>query len=78
MQALAKTNHLGRVPTVAMRGSWVTSLVAVVTIISTALAVAVLIGWIVAATLGLGADGHPGVGPDRPPTPMIAPPRVLV
>jgi hypothetical protein len=33
--------------------------------------VAVLIAWIVAASLGLGGDGHRGVGPDRPPAPDV-------
>jgi hypothetical protein len=36
-----------------------------------AVVTALLIGWIVAASLGLGSDGHPGVGPDRPPAPDL-------
>jgi hypothetical protein len=31
------------------------------------LVMAIVIGFVVAASLGLGADGHPGIGPDRPP-----------
>jgi hypothetical protein len=40
------------------------------TIVSAAVIVALLIGWIVAASLGLGAEGRTSVGPDRPPMPM--------
>jgi hypothetical protein len=41
------------------------------TIVGAAVIVALLIGWIVAASLGLGAEGHPGIGPDRPPAPVL-------
>jgi hypothetical protein len=77
MHAVARPNHLGHVPTVAARGSRIPSLAGVVTVISAAVAVALVIAFIVAATLGLGADGRPGIGPDRPPMPMIVP-RTLV
>jgi hypothetical protein len=46
--------------------------------IGAAVAVALLVAFIVAATLGLGAEGQRGgIGPDRPPMPMIVP-RILV
>jgi hypothetical protein len=44
-------------------------------IVAAAVVVAVLTVWIVAASLGLGADPHPGIGPDRPPAPDLI--RVL-
>ena len=74
MHAALRTKHPARVPGVAASGAGDPSLV---TMVSAAVIVAFLIGWIVAASLGLGADGQPGVGPDRPPVPMIVP-RILV
>ena len=67
MHALARADQLDRDPSDAASGSPDPSLARMATIISAAVIVALLIGWIVAATLGLGADGHPGVSPDRPP-----------
>ena len=77
MHAVARTNHLGPVSRVAARGSRVPSVAWVATIVGAAFVTGLLIGWIVAASLGLGADGHPGTGPDRPPAPVPTAP-VLV
>jgi len=76
MYAVARTNHPGAVPRVAARGSRL-PIALVAMIIGAAFVTALLIGFIVVATIGLGAEGHPGVGPDRPPVPMVVP-RVLV
>jgi hypothetical protein len=70
MYAVARTNHPGAVPRVAARGSRV-PIALVATIVSAAFVTALLIGFIVAATIGLGVEGHPGVGPDRPPPPVL-------
>src|SRR5262245_46721304 len=46
----------------------------VITILGALLIQAVLILGVVEVSLGIGMEGHPGVGPDRPPPPMpIAP-----
>jgi hypothetical protein len=67
MRAVARTNHSASLSRIAANGSRVSSTARVVTTLGAAVAVALLIGWVVAATLGLGAEGHLGVGPDRPP-----------
>jgi hypothetical protein len=71
MHAVARINHPAGVPRVAARGSRVPSIALVATIVSAAFVTALLIGFIVAATMGLGAEGQPGVGPDRPPLPVF-------
>jgi hypothetical protein len=76
MSAVARTIYPG-VPAVAAHGSRVASIARVVTIVSAVFVTALLIGLVVASALGLLAEGHPGVGPDRPPIPMIVP-RILV
>jgi hypothetical protein len=70
MYAVARTNHPGAVPRVAARGSRV-PIALVATIVRAAFVTALLIGLSVAATIGLGVEGHPGVGPDRPPPPVL-------
>jgi hypothetical protein len=55
----------------ACPGPRVRSFAQYATIVGAAILVALLAAWVVAATLALGADGHPGVGPDRPPPPML-------
>jgi hypothetical protein len=67
MHAVARTNHTASLPRLAAHGSRVSSTARVVMTLGAAVAVALLIGWVVAATLGLGAEGHLGIGPDRPP-----------
>jgi hypothetical protein len=52
-------------------GSWVPSTAWVATIVGAAFVTGLLIGMIVAASLGLGAGVHPGAGPDRPPAPVL-------
>jgi hypothetical protein len=74
MQTIAATD--GRLDAPIARfasrpGPQVRSFVQYVTIVGAAIVVALLAAWVVAATLALGADGHPGVGPDRPPPPML-------
>jgi hypothetical protein len=71
MHVVARINHPGGVPRVAARGSRVPTIALVATIVSAAVVTALLIGFIVAATMGLGAEGHPGLGPDRPPLPVF-------
>jgi hypothetical protein len=43
----------------------------IATVVGAVAIVVLLIGWVVAASLGLGADGGAGVGPDRPPAPVL-------
>jgi pseudouridine-5'-phosphate glycosidase len=71
MHALAKADHLTRDPSVVASGARQPSIARMATIISATVILALLIGWIVAATLGLGVGGHPGVGPERPPAPLF-------
>ena len=46
-----------------------------VKVIVTALIVAILILGFVVLSLGLGGEGHGGVGPDRPPQPVTSAPE---
>jgi hypothetical protein len=71
MHAVARTNHLGSDSRGAARDSRVPSIAWVATIVGSAFVTGLLIGWIVAASLGLGAEDHPGTGPDRPPPPIL-------
>jgi hypothetical protein len=71
MHALVRAEQLTRDPSVPASGARQPSIARVATIISATVILALLIGWIVAATLGLGAGGHPGVGPERPPAPLF-------
>jgi hypothetical protein len=43
----------------------------IATVVGAVAIVALLIGWVVAASLGFGVDGGAGVGPDRPPAPGL-------
>ena len=70
MQAFASTDRVRPGARVA-RISAIASIGGVATILGASVIVALLVGWIVAASLGLGTDGHPGVGPDRPPPPEL-------
>jgi hypothetical protein len=45
----------------------------IVSITSASLVVAIVIVGFVVAGLGLGLDGHAGIGPDRPPPPATTP-----
>jgi hypothetical protein len=71
MHAALKTSHPGRVPSVAASGAGDPSIPRMATMVSAAVIVAFLIGWIVAASLGFGGEGHPNIGPDRPPAPVL-------
>jgi len=71
MHAIVRAEHLPRDPSVAASGARQPSIARMATIISATVILALLIGWIVAATLGLGAGGHPVVGPERPPAPLF-------
>jgi hypothetical protein len=71
MQTVAITDHRSPEARRAANGALV-RLVARIAVIVTATAfVALVIAWVVAASLGLGADGRRGVGPDRPPAPDL-------
>jgi hypothetical protein len=74
METFAITTHPGRAARMMTtldrsRGRTVNRIASVA---GAAVIVGLLIAWIVAASLGLGAEGHPGVGPDRPPQ-LLAP-----
>lgn len=69
MQTIS-TNHRSAAARTT-KGSPIQWVGGIAAIISAAAVVALLIAWIVAASLGLGADGRPGVGPDRPPAPDL-------
>jgi hypothetical protein len=71
MQTVAITDHRSRVARTAAWSSRISTVARVVSTVMATVFVAVLIAWIVAASLGLGADGHRGVGPDRPPAPDL-------
>jgi hypothetical protein len=45
----------------------------IASVVAGAVAVALLTAWIVTASLGLGVNGHSGIGPDRPPPPVMTP-----
>lgn len=55
----------------AAKALGVASIARLATIVGAFVIAAVLIGGIVAASLGLGAEGHSGVGLDRPPPPEM-------
>jgi hypothetical protein len=74
MQTIATTDGRVGAPIAqlaARPGPRVRSLAQYATIVGAAILVALLAAWVVAATLALGADAQPGVGPDRPPRPML-------
>jgi hypothetical protein len=73
MQDTAITTHPARagMAMTALDRSRGRSVARVAAIVTAAAVVALLIASIVAASLGLGADGHPRVGPDRPPAPDL-------
>jgi len=70
MQTIS-TDHRSAAARTTPKGSPIQWVAGIAAIISAAAVVALLIAWIVAASLGLGADGRPGVGPDRPPAPDL-------
>ena len=75
MQSFA-TTHRTRVAgadVIAGSADSARSLAQLATILAAALVVAFVIGWVVAASLGLGAAGNTHIGPDRPPPPMVVP-----
>jgi hypothetical protein len=71
MHTVAITDRRSLVARTAAGSSRISTVARVVWTVMATLFVAVLIAWIVAASLGLGGDGHRGVGPDRPPAPDV-------
>ena len=71
MQTVEITDHRSHAATIATRGSRISTIARIATIVMATVFVAVVIAWIVAASLGLGADGRRGIGPDRPPAPDL-------
>jgi hypothetical protein len=74
MQNVAITGSRGRAARVALTvtdASRARSVGRIATVVGAVAIVALLIGWVVAASLGLGAADIPGVGPDRPPAPVL-------
>lgn len=71
VQTVALTDHRSRAARTATKGSSIPSVAEIAAIVTAAALVALVIAWVVAASLGLGADGRPGVGPDRPPAPDL-------
>jgi hypothetical protein len=68
---VATTDHRSPVARTAAGSSRISTVARAASAVVATVFVAVLIAWIVAASLGLGADGHRGVGPDRPPAPDL-------
>jgi hypothetical protein len=64
MQSISIATH----PSDWSRGQ---AVVRIASVVAAAVVVALLTAWIVAASLGLGAEGQPGGGPDRPPAPLL-------
>lgn len=71
MQTIAITDHRSDVARTATERSPISSVARIVVIVTATAFVALVIAWVVAASLGLGADGRRGVGPDRPPAPDL-------
>jgi hypothetical protein len=71
MRTVAIVDHRSNARRTAAKGPPVPSVAQIVAMVTAAAVVSLVIAWIVAASLGLGADGRPGVGPDRPPAPDL-------
>ncbi len=71
MHTAEMTDHRSNAASIATGGSRISTIARVATTVMATVFVAVVIAWIVAASLGLGADGRRGIGPDRPPAPDL-------
>jgi hypothetical protein len=75
VQTRANIHGSHRSTTVATAGieDRIRSIARIVTVLGALLIEALLILGCVVLSLGIGAEGRPGIGPDRPPPPMPAP-----
>ena len=71
MQNIAITDHRSHEARRAAGGALVLSVARIIMVVAATAFVALVIAWVVATSLGLGADGRRGVGPDRPPAPDL-------
>jgi len=69
--AITGSRRAARLASTVTDASRARSVGRIATVVGAVAIVALLIGWVVAASLGLGADGRAGVGPDRPPAPAL-------